>query len=214
MDNFIEEVDEELKRERYQELWRKYGRLVVGAALLVLIVVAGSVGWRQYQANQRIEAGLRYVSAIELVTAGKTQEALAAFKALGREGAAGYSDLARFQEAAVLARQGNEAAAAEVYDALAKDDGVDPLFRNLALLLYALNVADRADPKALAERVKPLTEAGNPWRFSALEITALLYRRRGDVAAAKAIYQKLADDETAPPKLRVRAAEYLAVLGT
>ena len=58
MDNFIEEVDEELKREHYQELWRRYGRFVVGAVMLVVIVVAGAVGWRQYQKNQQIEAGL------------------------------------------------------------------------------------------------------------------------------------------------------------
>ena len=213
MDNFIEEVDEELKRERYLELWRKYGRLVVSAVLLIVIAVAGSVGWRQYQVNWRIESGLKYVNAVDLAGAGKSADALAAFQGLGKDGAAGYRDLARFQEAAVLARQGNEAAAAQIYDAVAKDEGADAVFRNLALILYALNVADRAEPKALADRLKPLTEDASPWRFSALEITALLHRRRGDISAAKSVYRKLADDEHAPPRLRARAAEFLAVIG-
>lgn len=213
MDNFIEEVDEELKRERYAELWRKYGIVVVSAVLLVVIAVTGAVGWRQYQRNARIEAGLEYVKAVDLAAAGKTAEALAAFQALGKDGAAGYRDLARFQEAAVLVRQGNEAAAAQIYDAIAKDEGVDMVFRNLALILYALNVADRAEPKALADRLKPLTEEASPWRYSALEITALLHRRRGDVSAAKSVYQKLTDDDRAPPRLRARAAEFLAVIG-
>ena len=213
MDNFIEEVDEELKRERYLELWRKYGRFAVGAVILVVIAVAGGVGWRQYQVNLRIESGLQYVDAIDLAAAGKSAGALAAFQALGKDGAAGYRDLARFQEAAVLARQGNEAAAAQIYDFVAKDEGADAVFRNLALILYALNVADRAEPKALADRLKPLTEDSSPWRFSALEITALLHRRRGDVSAAKSVYRMLADDNRAPSRLRARAAEFLAVIG-
>ncbi len=213
MDNFIEEVDEELKRERYLELWRKYGRFAVGAVILVVIAVAGGVGWRQYQVNLRIESGLQYVDAIDLAAAGKSAGALAAFHALGKDGAAGYRDLARFQEAAVLARQGNEAAAAQIYDSVAQDEGADAVFRNLALILYALNVADRAEPKALADRLKPLTEDSSPWRFSALEITALLHRRRGDVSAAKSVYRMLADDDRAPSRLRARAAEFLAVIG-
>jgi len=213
MDNFIEEVDEELKHERYAELWRKYGIFAASAVLLVVIAVAGSMGWRQYQFNSRIESGLDYVNAVDLAAAGKSADALAALQALGKDGAAGYRELARFQEAAVLARQGNEAAAAQIYDAIAKDDSADTVFLNLALILYALNVADRAGPKALADRLKPLTDEASPWRFSALEITALLHRRRGDVSAAKSVYRKLADDDRAPPRLRARAAEFLAVIG-
>jgi hypothetical protein len=213
MDNFIEEVDEDLKRERYAELWRKYGTFIVGAVLLVVIAVAGSMGWRQYQLNTRIESGLEYVDAVDLAAAGKTADAIAAFQALAKGGAPGYRDLARFQEAAALVRQGNEAAAAQIYDAIAKDEGADAVFRNIALILYALNVADRAEPTGLADRLKPLTGEASPWRFSALEITALLHRRRGDVTAARSVYKKLADDERAPPRLRARAAEFLAVIG-
>lgn len=213
MDNFIEEVDEELKRERYQDLWRKYGRYLVGAVLLVVIAVAAVVGWRQYQTNLRIESGLEYVRAVELAAADKPAEALAAFRALGEDGTAGYRAFARFREAALHAEQGNEAAAAEQYDAIARDADTDPIFRNLALLLYALSVADRAEPGALIERLEPLTAAQSPWRFSALEITALLKRRQGEVASAEAIYQRLADDPAAPQGVRARAAEFLAILG-
>jgi hypothetical protein len=213
MDNFIEEVDEELKRARQLELWRKYGKYAVGAVLLVVITVAGGVGWRQYQANVRTETGLQFTDAVALAANGKTEQALAAFRALGKDGAAGYRELSRFQEAALLARKGNEPGAAAVYDAIANDESVDPLFRNLSLLLYALNVADRAEPKALSDRLKTLAENTSPWRFSALEVTALLHRRRGDVAAAKSIYKQLADDPAAPPRLRARAAEFIALLG-
>lgn len=213
MDNFIEEIDEELKRDRHLELWRKYGKYVVGAVLVVVIAVAGGVGWRQYQGNMRTETGLQFTDAVALAADGKAARALTAFRALSKDGSAGYRELARFREAALLADQGNQPAAAAVYDAIAKDDRIDPLFRNIGLLLYALNVADKTEPKALTERLKPLAQGTSPWRFSALEITALLHRRRGDVAAAKSIYKQLADDPAAPPRLRARAAEFVALLG-
>jgi len=213
MDNFIEEVDEELKHERYAELWRKYGIFAVGAVLLIVISVAGSMGWRQYQLNSQIQSGLDYVNAVDLMAAGKNAGALTAFQALGKDGAAGYRELARFQEAAVLVHQGNKAASAQIYEAIANDDGADKVFRNLALILYSLNVVDRAEPKALADRLGPLTNEASPWRFSALEITALLHRRRGDVSAAKLIYKKLADNDNAPHRIRARATEFLTVIG-
>jgi hypothetical protein len=212
-DQFINEVDEELKRDRQMVLWQKYGRFAVAGVLLVVIGVAAVVGWRHYQANRRAEAGIAFVSAVENASTGKSAEALKAFRALGADGPTGFAELARLQEAAELTRQGNEAGAAQVYDAMAKDSSVAEPFRNLALLLYGLAVLDRADPQALVKRLEPLTVAASPWRYSALELTALVARKRGDGKAAQKIFKRLADDATTPPSIRARAAEFLAVSG-
>lgn len=212
MADFIEEVEEELKRERHLELWRKYGRFVIAGALLLVIAVAAAVGWRQYRHNRLVETGLAYAEATDLMAAGKTDQALAAFRSVGEEGTTGYATLARFQEAALLARQGDEAGAGRVYEAIAADSAAPKPFRDLALILYALNAADRADPAQLIARLDPLTAKESPWRFSALEITALLERRRGDSNAAHIIYKQLADDPATPPRMRARAAEMLAIL--
>jgi hypothetical protein len=212
-DQFIQEVDEELKRERQLALWRKYGRAVTAAALVVVIGVAATVGWRHYQANRRAEAGLAFTRAVEAATAGRTDEALNAFRKLAADAPAGFAELARLQEAAQIARQGNEAGASQVYDAMAKDSSVSEPFRNVALLMYALANLDRADPAALTERLKPLAAAISPWRYSAQELTALLARRKGDEKSAREIFKRLADDATTPPSVRARAAEFLALGG-
>lgn len=212
-DHFLDEIEEELKRERQLALWQKYGRLVVAAALVVVIAVAAVVGWRHYQENRRAEAGLAYVVAVEAAAAGRSEEALAAFRKLGAEGPAGFAELARLQQASQLLRQGNEAAAADVYDAMAKDSTVAEPFRNLATLLHALTTLDRSDPAVLAERLKPLASATSPWRYSAQELTALLAQRRGDAKTARDIFKRLADDAATPPSVRARAAEFLALGG-
>ncbi len=212
MDQFIQEVEDDLKRDRQLELWRKYGVWVTALALLVVIGVAGYQGWRNYQRGQQYEYGQSYAQALALLAKGKDAEARAEFGKLAGEAVSGYAELAVLQRAALLAKGGDGAGAAALYRQLADDTSADELFRDLAVILAALTTADNADPRELTARLAPLTEAGNPWRYSALEVTALLAQRQGDQARAKEIYQSLADDAKAPQGMRARAAEMLAVM--
>jgi hypothetical protein len=68
------------------------------------------------------------------------------------------------------------------------------------------------DAQSQISRLKPLTETGNPWRPTALEVTAAAQLKAGDRAAALDIYKKLADDPAAPEGVRGRAAEMAAAL--
>ena len=213
MDEFIKEVEEDLKRDRQLELWRKYGKYAVSLALLAVITASAVVGWRSYQQNQSYEQGLKYAAALDLAGADKTGAAMTAFAELAAEAGAGYAELARLQEAALLAKVGDGAGAAAVYEHLIADSGANRIFRDLALILLALTTADNADPRALTGRLAPLTARDNPWRHSALEVTALLHLRARDEARAREIFTTLADDTTAPRNMRARASEMLASLG-
>ena len=57
MSDIIREVDEELRRENWETLWRKYGKLIIAAALALVLGTAGVVGWREYDRSQREAAG-------------------------------------------------------------------------------------------------------------------------------------------------------------
>lgn len=213
MDEFVREVQEDLRRDRALALWRKYGKSAIGLVLLAIIAAAAVVGWRNYQQSQRLGHGMVYAEALDLLRAGQTGAAFAAFNNLAVDAGRGYAELARLQQAALLARDGNGAGAAAIYERLASDAGADRMFRDLALILLALTAADDADPAELGRRLEPLVAEDNPWRFSAREVTALLALRSGEEARAKEIFKSLADDGTAPRQLRARASEMLASLG-
>jgi hypothetical protein len=110
------------------------------------------------------------------------------------------------------ARAGDEAAAIAAYDATAKDGAVDPTYRDLATVLWGLHAVDTLDPQVVIDRLAPVTNPDNPWHSSAIEVTAIVHLKAGDRAAARADYQKLADDLTAPRGLRARAAQMVAAL--
>jgi hypothetical protein len=158
---------------------------------------------------------MAYTAALSVANQGAdaSEAALSALRDIVQSGSDSYATLARFQEAALLTRSGKSDEAVAIYDALAANRDVDPLFRDLAVLLHALVTLDKADPQQLAARLTPLTETRNPWRYSALELTALVAQRNGDTAKAREIYTSLADDPTTPRQLRGRAAEMLGVLG-
>ena len=65
-DILLREIDEELKQENLQQLWKKYGTLIVGGALLLVAGVAGFQGWKINDLNTRIELGERFAVAQSL----------------------------------------------------------------------------------------------------------------------------------------------------
>ena len=212
--DIFREIDEELRQERLEKLWRRHGKHVIAAGVAVVLAVAGVTGWDQYRSSQRRADGARFAAAKALLADGKTADAAALFAALGRESGAGYGVLARFHAAALEAEQGRAADAARAYEAIAAASGVDRSLRDLATVLSALHGIDAGvDGSALAARLLPLAVDGHSWRHTARELLGLLAERSGDPAKARDYYRRIVDDVDAPPGVRTRATRILAILG-
>lgn len=212
-DSLLREIDEELRHEKYAKLWKKYGNYVVAFAVLLVVGVAGYQGWRAWDIKTRTEQSDRFLAALDLRADGDLQAARNAMADLAGDAGKGYATLARFQEAALLEDLGDRKGAIALYGTLSNDGSVPESFRQLAVILGALLELDSADPAALSERLAPLTGADNPWRFSALEITALLAVRASNVDRAREIFTQLSGDASTPQGIRGRASEMLVILG-
>lgn len=213
-DSLLEEVSEDLRRDRAFALARKYGPYAVALALVAVIAVAGVVGWRHYRATRDLERSTVYATALDAINSGDTAKSESLLEEVTKSSASsGYGTLARLQEAALKAKSGDAAGAAAIYDSLARDSRVDPVFRDLATILYAFASLDTADPAALTARLKPLADGNSPWRASAIEASAYLALRTGDKAHAHDLFAQLADDASAPQEIRSRAAAMASTLG-
>lgn len=209
----LKEVSDELKKERYAELWKAYGNYVIGAAVALVLAMSGYQGWTTYQQGQREAEGEKFAQAQTLAEGGRPAEAAAAFAALAEEAGAGYATLSRLRAAALQAKAGDTGGAVAIYDSLAGDSSAGETYRDLAVLLSVLHQLDSGDPDALMARLAPLTAEDIPWHYSALELTALLADRAGDRDRAREIFTRLGDDAGAPQGLRARAREMLIYLG-
>jgi len=209
--DIFQEVEEELRRENVLKLWQRYGKYVIAVVVLALLIAGGIAAWREHQASERRAQGARFAGALNLVREGKDADAAKLFASLAQDGG-GYGVLAGFEGAELKARSGERKAAIADYDRLAASTSLDPEFRDLAVLLSVMHGLPDGDPQAAVERLTPLTVAGNPWRASALDLTAAAKLKAGDRAGALEIYKQLADDLSAPQTLRARAAEMAAAL--
>ena len=213
MSDIFREIDEELRRDNFRKLWARYGRYIIAAVVLVLVVAGAIVAWRDHQLSERRAQATRYAAALTLARDGKEADAVKIFGIIAQEGG-GYAVLASFEEAALLAKSGDRKAAIAAYDRIAATSELDPTFRELAVLLSIVQSMPDSDPHSTIERLAPLTVSGSSWRPTALELTALARLSSGDKSGALDLYRSLADDLTAPPGLRARAAEAAAALAS
>lgn len=204
MADIFNEIDEDLRRERFGRLWTRYGGFVIGLAVLIVVAVAGWRGYEWWKLKQDQAAGAQFEAAQKLASDGKTAEAEAAFVALEKDGTSGYRLLARFRAADELAKT-NAAAAVADYDALAKDPSVSALMQNVAQVRAALLLVDTASLADIEGRMKPLDTPEGAFRHSAREIIGLAQYKAGDYKAATETFTAILNDGQTPPGLRRRA---------
>lgn len=214
-DALIREVNDELREEQMHNLWKRYGGYVVGVAVLVVAIVAGYQGWKHYTTTMRLEEGERFYAAAQMADVGDTQSALGAFAALAGDASTGYGVLAQFQQAALKFDAGDTAGAAAMYVQIAKQHASDPAIAGLANVLGAtleLN-AGGYDRAGLELRLQAIAGDGHPYRYSARELLGLIALDNADATNARALFEQLAGDATAPQGMAQRAREIVQSLG-
>ena len=207
MADIFDEIDEELKRDRTQELWTKYGKYVMAAAAAVVLGVGASQGFGAWQRSQAEASANLYHQAL----AGDDARAQLQDTVDGLTD--GYALLARFRIAAAFAAEGDMLASEKAYNALASDGSIPTLYQQAAQLMAVMNAPDDSDTAALQERLAPLVDAG-PWQPLALELSAALDLKAGDRSAAIAKLETLIDLAETPNELRQRASRLVEVLNS
>ncbi len=213
MADIFKEVDEDLRRENLEKLWKKYGVWFMGLAVAIVLAVAGVQGWRAYDLDQRGKLSDSFGAALELTRGGETTAGLNAMIDLSDAGAGGYAGLAAFEEARLRVESGDTGGAIEVWDRIASDSGLGQGFPEAATLFSVLHQIDGGDTALLRGRLEPLAGDGKPFRATARELLALIALGEGDIAAARELYTKISDDRETPAGLRQRATQMLAALG-
>ena len=216
MPDIFDEVSEDLRAERAQQMMKRYGGVLVAAAIMVLAATGGWQGWRWYQTRETSRVATTNIDALRAADRPAGAERDAARPLLDQvaaEGAPGYRTLARLREAALKADGGDIAAALALYNQVATDSAADPLLRDLATLHWATRQIDGIESALLEARLAPLAAADHPLRALAGEAQALLAIRQGKPDAARDILKRLSQDVTAPDGVRGRANGLLAQLG-
>jgi hypothetical protein len=211
--DIFQEIDEELRQDRAAKLWDRYGNYVIAVAVLIVLSVGGYKFWVAHDLETRQAESSTYQEAVSRVGAGDVDGAISTLGDLARDAGSGYRVLARLQQAALAARQGDLEAAALAYGTVAADASAPEVLRDLARVRSVAARIETADPADLRPTLDAQAVAGKPWRPMAMELKGILALKAGDVAAAREIFAGLSDSADTPSGMRARAAEILKALG-
>jgi len=208
-DSFIDEVNEEVRRDRLYGYLRRYGWI----AILAVVLIVGAAAWNEYtKAQDRAQAealGDAMLAALDADASNDRAEALAKVEAQDP----GARAVLLFMRADALAEAGEIDAAVEQLDAIALDGGVAPIYRQMAQF-KAVTLQGKSTP--VAERrqaLEALAQPGAALRLLAEEQLALIDISEGQPDKAVARYQSILSDAETSPDLQQRALQVIVALG-
>lgn len=207
MADIFDEINEELKQDRMSALWARYGKYLIAVAGLVIAVVVFTQTYKQWQVSQNEQAAETFYQAM------MGDDAAAAFEVVRDDLTEGYQMLADFKIASDKANSGDKQAAEELYLALSKNDDIASLYRDLALLLAAMNVPDSRTADDIIAMLVPLTDGSGPFQGLALEAAAGADVQAGRIEAAMEKLGQIEQLADISAPLRQRSVELKKILG-
>ena len=208
-DSFIDEVSEEIRREKLFKTFRKYGW--IGVALVVIVV--GGTGYREYsRAAEKTASETFGSSVLEALQENDPSARVAQLDTITAPNASAGAMIAMLQ-AAELASDKDGAGAAAKLEAAAVSGDLDQMYRdilNFKLLTVAESGIDAGERRVGFEQ---LATPGNPLRLLAEEQLALLDLAARDSATAVNRLSMILEDAELTQGLRQRAGQLMIALG-
>ena len=208
-DSFLQEVSEELRRDKLYRNIRKYGWV----AILVVILIVGAATYREYLKSQaQTEAELFGTSIIDALNEKNVADRILKLQKINAPGENAKAIVAMLLSAEPT---GNESAPFEMrtLSEVIESLSIDAQYRDLLNFKILLG---SSEIMGLDERMKAfegLSRPGNPFRLLAEEQMALIELELGNNDNAIEIISQILLDAELTAGLRNRATQMLIALG-
>ena len=207
-DSFIDEVTEELRRDRLYAAFRRYGW--IGIVLIVLIV--GGAAWREWNVSRQTTAAQEFGDAV--LAAEESAGPVDALSDLADGSSGGRAALAGLLAAGAASEVGEDSVAAERLQDVASAAGDDDrLTRDLARLKLVLAAGGAMDPAERDAALAELARPGAPFELLALEQQAVALVGAGRTDDAVTLIRQILQKDGLTQTLRRRLSEMMIALG-
>ncbi len=216
MVDLLDEVADEVRQERLENMAKKYGPYVIGTILTVLAITGVYIAWQNHVSSQIKELSTAYYAASTLQKESKEQ--LAAFEKISKEATSTYGLLSRFQEAQIQQKLGNSSKALDLFNELtAISSSNSDALKHTATMLKILTAIDGLqDPKntkaadELIEELETLQNQAPAWAYLAKLLQAQLYIATGKKEQGQGLLKLLSSAPGVPQNVADLAKAYLS----
>ena len=200
-DSFLQEVSEELRRDKLFRTMRKYGWI----GLLLVVIIVGGAAYREYQKSQAAErAQLFGTNIIKALKEKKSVDRISKLQEIKAPSDNAKAVLAML----VSAEANNEEASIQELSKLADvvdDLDVEAHYRDLLNFKILLGSAEKMELEERKSAFLKLSEPGNPFRLLAEEQIVLIELEQGNIDGAVEKISKILLDAELTVGLRNRA---------
>lgn len=201
MSDIFTEVDEALKQEKLENLWKKYGGLLIGIIIALILGTAANAGYKAWKENRDTKQTDIYLSTKQNETASSEQLMETSEKIKN-----GLKTITKINAASVALHNGDLDKAREIFTQISQHDQSDPNFRALATYMSIHTAGDMSNEQKLISLEAIAKDNDNPWNiYAKLDSALLLGEYKNDFTQARAYLKNINDDENAPRTLRQKA---------
>jgi hypothetical protein len=205
--SIFEEINEELKNDRLFAFFKANRNAILTVIGLVTLAIIIFSSWyvRKKAKMERITTALinviqRPTHNNEIAITGLMDEAPAELKPI----------LAIMKYGKKLSEKKDMDVNLNALQDLSRRHGVDVVWKDLAMMIYATHC--KRPTEKILEMLESLVHAGRPFRFTALELMAMICEKNGDHAKALEFFKKITSDSTAPASLKERVSIWVAYI--
>lgn len=214
MVDVFEEVEGELRSERYKQVALKLAPWIVGGLLAGIIVVGGVYAYVTVREKAVEKASGAYAQGMATLATGDGATAFKRFAEVPAS-AKGYRSMALMQQGGIRLIDGKTKEAVALFDqaaAAAPGGKLGVLLADVARLKSAFAVMDEASYADTEARLKPLTEENRPYRAEAIEALSLAKINAGKMKEARQDLVLLSLSNDAPEPVRGRARNIVTMI--
>ncbi|WP_455479661.1 DUF2659 family protein [Bartonella sp. B23] len=211
-DSFVAEVNAEFRQEKALAFWRRYGFLIIGAAIIFILMIVAYQIYHHEQIKKADYIGDTFVKSLEFADAHHFDEAIKHLENVKASNFGGYPFLARLREASLLMEQGDAVKSVEVFDSVAVDEAAPQILRKVAKIRAAYILVDTGTFDDVKKRVKDMANDIDPMRMSAREALGLAAYKAYKMDDAIAYFRKISEENVLGSKVADRARIMLELI--
>ena len=207
IDTLADSVEEELRKEKLEAIWKKHGNTIVVCAVSIISVASIYNVWTKKDLEEREAVSHAFAIAQNMLLTGHVQEAELQLKVLSQSNKKNYAALARMCQASIMLTNGDKNAVNE-YLQIYENRKNDKYLRDISYVLYVLaslkkfdtnDITDQ-DVNDIKEKIAVLSKnmVNGSWKCLAKLVLSFCYMAIKDDTEANKILIDIAKDANTP----------------